>query len=80
MTEDMTGIGCRELGAVSTYEVVTFDPRPEGEVGESQSGWDMCKSLKVAKNLVCASSQGERGREWEWSKCEEEAEEWRDRN
>ena len=68
MTEDVTGIGCRELGAVSTYEVVTFDPRPEGEVGDSQSGWDMCKSLKVAKSLACASSQGEQGREWEWSK------------
>lgn len=55
MTEGMAGIGCRELGAISIYEVVTFDPRPEGEVGNSQSGWHMCKQ------------PGEPGRGWEWS-------------
>lgn len=73
MTEDVLVIGCREWGTVSTYEVVTFDPGPEEEVGDSQNDWDTWKSLKVTKSLVCASNQG---REWEWSEWEDEAEKW----
>lgn len=52
MTKVTVETGYRRLGAVSTYEEL----RPE-EVRDSHSGWNMCKSLQVAKNLVCATYQ-----------------------
>lgn len=55
------------LGAASNHEEVAFELRAGGEVGDSQSGRSMCKSLKVTKSLVGASNPGEKGREWERS-------------
>lgn len=55
--------------------MVTFDPRPEA--GDSQRGWNTCRSLKAAKSMVRASSQGSLGGS-ERSQREEEAEEWED--
>lgn len=66
MTEAMAEIGCRGLGVVSTFEgVTTFELRPEEEVGDSQSGWSLCKALRLQR-AWCVQATKET-REWKWN-------------
>lgn len=59
MTEGMAEIGCRGSGVVSTFEErTTFEPRPEEEVGDSQSGWSLCKALRLQR-AWCAQATEE---------------------